>query len=83
MSESVAETGARFRARSMVIREDPAQFLKTVAAILPKELHAELDVNVELFARARTYSEAYDMALKFIGAEVDEPVLVEASDAAE
>ncbi len=66
-----------------VIREDPAQFLKTVAAILPKELHAELDVNVELFARARTYSEAYDMALKFIGAEVDEPVLVEASDAAE
>lgn len=52
-------------------------------AILPKELHAELDVNVELFARARTYAEAYDLAQKFIGAEIDEPLLIEANDAAE
>ena len=61
-----------------VIRDDPAAFLRTVAQILPKELHAELDVNVELFARAKTYSEAYDMAMRFIGAEPDGPPLVEA-----
>lgn len=66
-----------------VIRDDPAAFLRTVAQILPKELDATLNVNAGLFDRARDFNEAYDLALRYIGAERDEPPLIEANDAAE
>ena len=37
-----------------------------------------LTMNVDIFAKARTRLEAYRLARDFIGAEDDEPMLIEA-----
>ncbi len=63
--------------------DDPGAFARLVAQILPKELDATLNVNVELFAKAKNFDEAYNMALRYIGSELDGPKLIEAGDAAE
>jgi hypothetical protein len=70
-----------------VIRDDPAQFLKTVAALMPSKIDIDqsLSINIEL-AEARTFDQHYQVALQalaFIGGEIDEtePELIE-TDAA-
>ncbi len=60
-----------------VIRDDPAQFLKTVAAVLPKQLDETLNLNVSLFAEARDLNEAYKLAVEYMNRKV-----IEADDAA-
>jgi hypothetical protein len=59
-----------------VIRDDPAQFLKTIAHLMPKEIDIDqsLSISIEL-AEARTFDQHYEIALKaleFIGAELDD-----------
>ena len=47
---------------------------------LPRELHAELDMNLSVIAEARSYNEAYRFALRHIGSEIEpegEPPLIE------
>ena len=64
-----------------VIRDEPAQFLKTVAALMPKELHAELDMNISVIAEARSFNEAYAFCLRHIGAETVDATPVELIEA--
>ena len=61
-----------------VADSNPEVLVRVVASILPKQLDATLDVSVDFFAKARTRLEAYRMARDFIGAEDDEPPLIEA-----
>jgi hypothetical protein len=61
-----------------VANENPEILVRVVASILPRQLDATLDMNVNLFAKARTRLEAYRMARDFIGAEDEEPMLIEA-----
>lgn len=63
-----------------VIRDDPAQFLKTVAAVLPRQLDETLNLNLSVIAEAKTFDEAFRFALKHIGSEIEanEPKLIEA-----
>jgi hypothetical protein len=66
-------------------RDDPAALVRTVAQILPKEIDASLTVeHVELFAEARNYAEAFRMAQRMIGGELEyiEAEAIEAPDAA-
>jgi len=63
-----------------VARDFPHVFVKVVAGLLPRELHAELDMNLSVIAEARSYNEAYRFALRHIGSEIepeDEPPLIE------
>jgi hypothetical protein len=64
-----------------VAQEDPVQFVKVVASVLPREL--ELRVNTDLFAEARDFLQAWTMARQHIGAD-PKPALIEygADDAA-
>ena len=65
--------------------DEPAQFVKVVAQILPREIDATLTVeHMELFAQARNFAEAFRLAQRYIGADPDDPELieVEADDAA-
>jgi hypothetical protein len=62
-----------------VIHDDPTAFAKIVAHILPRELDTTLNMNVSLFAEARSFAEAFRMARDYIGA--DEPALIESVDA--
>ena len=69
-----------------VVRDEPAQFLKTVASLMPKELDAtlSLDIDVDLFARARSFAQAFRLAKQVIGAEInrkDELALIEQYEA--
>jgi hypothetical protein len=66
------------KALDKVADENPEVLVRVVASILPRQLDAMLDVNVNLFAKARTRLEAYRMARDFIGAEDSEPMLIEA-----
>src|SRR5262245_56442711 len=53
------------------LREMPDKdFAKLVAAVLPKELQAEIvSVSAHLFAEAKDHKEAYRIALEYLGAE--------------
>jgi hypothetical protein len=57
---------------------DPVAFTKIVASLMPKEIDSTLNLNVDLFAGARTRLEAYRMARDYIGAEDDDPFTIEA-----
>ena len=59
-----------------VIRDDPVQFRKVVAGVLPKELDATLSLDVNLFAECRSFAQAFRLARDHIGA--DEPLMIEA-----
>ena len=59
-----------------VIKDDPAAFMRTVAQILPKEIDAVLNVDVNLFAECRSFAQAFRLARDHIGA--DAPLLIEA-----
>ena len=59
-----------------VAKDDPVQFVRVVAGILPKELDATLNVNVDLFAECRDFAAAFRLARDYIGA--DAPLLIEA-----
>jgi hypothetical protein len=52
--------------------EEPAQFCKIVANLLPKEIDSTLKVDVDLFQNARTFHEAWLIAKQVIGAAIDE-----------
>ena len=63
-------------AAERVIRDDPVQFMKVVAGVLPKELDATLSLDVNLFAECRSFAQAFRLARDHIGA--DEPLMIEA-----
>jgi hypothetical protein len=56
-------------------KDHPAVFCKVVAGLLPKEIDAQLTVeHVELFSQARNFAEAFRLAQRYIGGELeDEP----------
>jgi hypothetical protein len=64
------------RALERTAEDDPVAFTKIVAGLMPREIAGTLDVNIDLFAKARTRLEAYRIARDYIGAE-DEPLLIE------
>jgi hypothetical protein len=69
-----------------VIETDPAQYLRTIARILPQELSAEIDVNVSLFHEIDNVNQAYRIAMDYLHGRIkadDEPVLIEASNGGE
>jgi hypothetical protein len=68
------KSGARVLER--VAETEPAQLMKCVANLLPREFDTAVNVNVNLLAEARTYAQAFRMARDYIGA--DEPLLIEA-----
>jgi hypothetical protein len=68
------KNGARVLER--VAETEPAQLMKCVANLLPREFDTAVNVNVNLLAEARTYAQAFRMARDYIGA--DEPALIEA-----
>jgi hypothetical protein len=59
---------------------EPAQFCKIVANLLPKEIDAQLSIDVDLFKQARSFHEAWLIAQRVIGGEIDDdtPPLIEA-----
>jgi hypothetical protein len=59
-----------------VAKDDPVQFVRVVAGILPKELDATLNVNVDLFQECRDFAQAFRLARDYIGA--DAPLMIEA-----
>jgi hypothetical protein len=66
-----------------VVRDDPAQFLKTISHVLPKQLEAEITTNVNLFARVENVNTAYKLALDFINGKIaadDEVMLIETNN---
>jgi hypothetical protein len=62
--------------------DEPAQFVKVVAQILPREIDATLNIDVELFSEAKTYAQAFRLAQRFIGGELEDDAveLIEAPD---
>jgi hypothetical protein len=64
-----------------VIATDPTAFAKIVAHILPREIDSTLSMNVSLFAEIENFNEAFEFALRHIGANM--PPLLDATDAAE
>lgn len=67
------QSGAR--ALKRVAEDDPVQFVRVVAGILPKELDATLSVDIDLFAECRTFAQAFRLARDHIGA--DAPLLID------
>lgn len=68
-----------------VVQDDPTAFVRVVAQILPREIDATLTtVDVELFAEAKTFAQAYRLAQRYLGADVENesPALIEVGDAA-
>jgi hypothetical protein len=66
------------KALDKVADENPEILVRVVASILPKQLDAMINMDVNLFAKARTRLEAYRLARDYIGAENSEPMLIEA-----
>jgi hypothetical protein len=64
-----------------VVRDDPTAFMKVVAHILPRELDTTLNMNVSLFAEIENFNEAFEFALRHIGANM--PPLIDANTAEE
>lgn len=63
-------SGANALAR--VAKDDPTAFVRVVAQILPREIDASLTVeHVELFSEARNFAEAFRMAQRMIGGELE------------
>jgi len=56
--------------------EDPSGFVRVVAQLMPKEIDATLNVDIDLFANASNFAEAYRLARKVL----TEPALIEADD---
>jgi Family of unknown function (DUF5681) len=54
-----------------VAKDDPVQFVKVVASILPREIDTTLTVDTELFQEVRDFREAWRLARSFIGADDD------------
>jgi hypothetical protein len=69
------------RAISKVAKEQPHQYLKIIAAILPKELEIAVHLNSNLFQEAQDFFQAYKLARDYIGAEPI-PELIEARNEA-
>jgi hypothetical protein len=68
-------------------KDDPTAFVKVVAGLLPKEIDATLTtVDIELFAQAKTFAEAFRISQQFLGAdeiEDETPELIEVADDAD
>ena len=55
--------------------EEPAQFCKIVANLLPKEIDSTLKVAVDLFQSCQNFHEAWLLSQKIIGGEIDQNTL--------
>ena len=55
--------------------EEPAQFCKIVANLLPKEIDSTLKVDVDLFQSCQNFHEAWLLSQKIIGGEIDQNTL--------
>jgi hypothetical protein len=60
-----------------VAADDPVQYLKLVAQILPRELDVALHVDSDLFSDCRSFVEAWHLAEKVIGIGTDKGKLLE------
>src|SRR5262249_51401152 len=54
-----------------MVRDDPTAFVKTVAALMPKELDATISLteDLHLFREVRDFAQAYRLARSIIGAD--------------
>jgi hypothetical protein len=73
------------KAIEKVATEQPAQFLKIVADVLPREFltRVEVDARLEVSGEVKGFVEAYRLAKQVIGADVIEAEVIEADDAQE
>ncbi len=61
-------------------KDDPSAFVRVVSQVLPREIDATLNVHADLFADVSTFRQAYELALRTIGAdeiESEEQILIE------
>jgi hypothetical protein len=68
------------RALEKLAADDPAVLVRVVASVLPKELFAQFvnvnaNVDLNLFADAKSYAEAFRLARRHIGADL--PPMIE------
>jgi len=61
-----------------VAAEEPAQYLRLIAQILPRELDIALSVNSDLFAEAQSFAQAYRLARVVIGADPSKMIELQA-----
>lgn len=57
-----------------VAKDDPTAFVRVVAQILPKEIDTTLttvDIDIDLFAEAKTFAEAFRLSQRFIGGDLE------------
>ena len=66
-----------------VVRDDPVQFMKVVANVLPARLEQTLSVDVDLFIECKNFAEAWRLARHHIAADEPEPLLIETETADE
>jgi hypothetical protein len=64
-----------------VAKTKPHEILRVAAMLLPKELNAEIDVNISLLHEVRGFVEAYRYALTAIGS--DRAKLIESGNGSE
>jgi hypothetical protein len=58
-----------------VVRDDPSQFLKTCAGLMPREIDQTLSIDADLFRECRNFAAAFRLARDHILA--DAPLLIE------
>jgi hypothetical protein len=63
-----------------VAETDPVAFMKCVASILPRQIEADVNVDVDLFAECRTFNQAYQIAKRVIGIDTDDAPLIPQAD---
>jgi hypothetical protein len=56
-------------------KNDPSAFVKTVASILPREVDATLNIDVDMLVEARTFAQNFRMARQYIGADEEPPMI--------
>jgi len=54
-----------------VARDDPVNFVKVTASLLPRLIDSTLSVDIDVFSEARTYAQAQKIALVYLKGEIE------------
>jgi hypothetical protein len=56
---------------------EPTQFVKIVSNLMPREIDAQLSIDVDLLTQTRNFHDAWTLARRTLGMD-DDPLLIEA-----